>query len=69
MGGGSVLVPKVLKEPVLLGPSSPSHLTWESSTEGLAEPAWEAISEVHDSDPNRLVKAPHERLSGRGLFR
>lgn len=65
MGGASALVPKALeKKPVSLAPSS--HLTCESSTEGLAEPAWEAIDEVHDGNLNRLVKALHERLSGRG---
>lgn len=55
---------------MLLAPSShPLHPAQESSTEGLAEPAWEATGKVHNSDPSRLVKTPHERPSGRGLFR
>lgn len=72
MEEASALVPKVLKKPALLAPSSPlpPYLgPGRAAPEGLAEVAWEAIGEVHDSDPNRLVKAWHERPSGRGLFR
>lgn len=50
-----------------LPPATPPHPTQESSTEGLAEPAWEATGKVHDSAPSRLVKATHERPSGRGV--
>lgn len=62
-------MPTVLRgKPVLLAPSShPLHPAQESSTEGLAEPAWEATGKVHNSDPSRLVKTPHERPSGRGV--
>lgn len=36
---------------------------------GPGEPAWEAMGRVHPSAPDRLVKAPQERPSGRGLSR
>lgn len=54
---------------MLLAPSSPTYSTRESSTGGLAEPAWEVICEVHDSDPTRLVRPHMKGRVGGGLFR